>query len=141
MLAPFSLQHAPSLMEVIFPVQRLSAEVFKERQSGSGQTLTPLGSYWKGRKPLILNKACVLGTLLPATGDDVGDLRLFERLMGMDPQALQARLRAALPRFPRAFGGGNGGALPARGTQLRGSGTGSQTAGGNGGGVLGGRLG
>ena len=92
MLAPFSLQHAPSLMEVIFPVQRLSAEVFKERQSGSGQTLTPLGSYWKGRKPLILNKACVLGTLLPATGDDVGDLRLFERLMGMDPQALQARL-------------------------------------------------
>lgn len=98
MLAPFSLQHAPSLMEVIFPVQRLSAEVFKERQSGSGQTLTPLGSYWKGRKPLILNKACVLGTLLPATGDDVGDLRLFERLMGMDPQALQARLRAALPR-------------------------------------------
>ena len=98
MIAPFSLQHAPSLMEVIFPVQRLSAEVFKERQAVRGQTLTSLGSYWKGRKPLILNKACVLGTLLPATGDDVGDLRLFERLMGMDPQALQARLRAALPR-------------------------------------------
>ena len=98
MLAPFSLQHTPSLVEVIFPVQRLSAEVFKERQAGSGQALTPLGSYWKGRKPLILNKACVLGTLLPATGDDVGDLRLFERLMGMDPQALQARLQAALPR-------------------------------------------
>lgn len=136
MLTPFSLQHAPSLMEVIFPVQRLSAEVFKERQSGSGQTLTPLGSYWKGRKPLILNKACVLGTLLPATGDDVGDLRLFERLMGMDPQALQAPAGRAAP-FPRAFGGGNGGALPARGTQLRGSGTGSQTAGGNGGGGFG----
>ncbi|MFR7429446.1 MAG: DUF1156 domain-containing protein [Akkermansia muciniphila] len=98
MIAPFSLQNAPSLMEVIFPVQRLSAEVFKERQAVRGQTLTSLGSYWKGRKPLILNKACVLGTLLPATGDDVGDLRLFERLMGMDPQALQARLRAALPR-------------------------------------------
>lgn len=97
MIAPFSLQNAPSLMEVIFPVQRLSAEVFREK-STSSQILTSIGTYWKGRKPLILNKACVLGTLLPATGDDVGDLRLFERLMGMDPQALQARLRAALPR-------------------------------------------
>ena len=95
MIAPFSLQNAPSLMEVIFPVQRLSAEVFREK-STSSQILTSIGTYWKGRKPLILNKACVLGTLLPATGDDVGDLRLFERLMGMDPQALQARLRAAL---------------------------------------------
>ena len=28
-----------------------------------------LGSYWKGRKPLILNKACILGCLLPATDD------------------------------------------------------------------------
>lgn len=98
MLAPFSLQNAPSLMEVIFPVQRLSAECFREQNVRTGRILTPLGSYWKGRKPLILNKACVLGTLLPATGDDMGDLRLFERLMGMDPQALQARLRAALPR-------------------------------------------
>ena len=98
MIAPFSLQHAPSLMEVIFPVQRLSVECFREQNVRTGRVLTPLGSYWKGRKPLILNKACVLGTLLPATGDDVGDLRLFERLMGMDPQALQARLRAALPR-------------------------------------------
>ena len=37
MIAPFSLQNAPSLMEVIFPVQRLSAEVFKERQAVRGQ--------------------------------------------------------------------------------------------------------
>ncbi len=46
-------------------------------------------------------------------GDDVGDLRPFERLMGMDPQAAR---RACGPRspFPRASGGGNGGALPAR---------------------------
>lgn len=29
--------------------------------SGAGQTLTALGSYWKGRKPLILVRAIVLG--------------------------------------------------------------------------------
>jgi hypothetical protein len=53
-LAPFSLKDAPSFIEAQFPVGRLSAEAYKERKAIIGQTLTALGSYWKGRKPLIL---------------------------------------------------------------------------------------
>ena len=49
--------------------------------------LTSLGSYWKGRKPLVLATACVLGALLPATGDDEKDLEVFELLMGMADRA------------------------------------------------------
>jgi putative DNA methylase len=66
-VTPFSLKDAPALIEHLLPVQKLSADVFKERKAGPGQTLVPLGAYWKGRKPLILNKACILGCLLPAT--------------------------------------------------------------------------
>ena len=76
-ILPFSLKDAPALIERLLPVQKLSAEVFKERKAGAGQTLVPLGAYWKGRKPLILNKACVLGCLLPVTDDPVGDLKLL----------------------------------------------------------------
>jgi Protein of unknown function (DUF1156) len=54
-LSPLSLKDAPSFIEMQFPVGRLSAEAYKERKAGSGQTLTALGSYWKGRKPLIEN--------------------------------------------------------------------------------------
>src|SRR5688572_26574027 len=58
---PLSLANAPALIERILPAQKLSAEAQKERKAGAGQTLTALGSYWKGRKPLILARACVLG--------------------------------------------------------------------------------
>ena len=68
-ITPFSLKDAPALIERLLPVQKLSAEAYKEQMAGSGKTLTALGSYWKGRKPLILNKACILGCLLPATDD------------------------------------------------------------------------
>lgn len=88
---PFSLKDAPALMERLLPVQKLSAEVFKERKAGAGQTLTPLGAYWKGRKPLILNKACILGCLLPATDDPARDLEVFEKLMAMDDESFVAR--------------------------------------------------
>ena len=63
---PFSLKDAPALIERLLPVQKLSAEAYKEQMAVHGKTLTALGSYWKGRKPLILNKACILGCLLPA---------------------------------------------------------------------------
>ena len=63
-VVPLSLKDAPALIERLLPVQKLSAEAYKEQMAGSGKTLTALGSYWKGRKPLILNKACVLGCLL-----------------------------------------------------------------------------
>ena len=88
---PFALKDAPALIEHVLPVQKLSAEAYKEQMAGRGKTLTTLGSYWKGRKPLILAKACVLGCLLPATNAPKRDLEIFEMLMGMDELSFAAR--------------------------------------------------
>ncbi len=90
-VTPFSLKDAPALIERLLPVQKLSAEAYKEQMAGSGKTLTALGSYWKGRKPLILNKACILGCLLPATDNPTKDLEIFEKLMGMDDESFAIR--------------------------------------------------
>ncbi len=96
---PFALKNAPALIERVLPVQKLSAEAYKEQMSNQGKTLTALGSYWKGRKPLILNKACILGCLLPATDNPKRDLEIFERLMAMDDESFVARWpRRAKPR-------------------------------------------
>lgn len=95
-VTPFSLQHAPALIEKLLPVQRLSIDVFNERTAGTGQSLTGLGSYWKGRKPLVLNRACVLGALLPATDNPKADLEIFELLMAMDDTSLSKR--SGLPK-------------------------------------------
>lgn len=97
-VTPFNLQHAPALIEKLLPVQRLSIDVYKERMAGSGQTLTALGSYWKGRKPLVLNRACVLGALLPATDDPKADLEIFELLMAMDDTSLSKRTGLPKPK-------------------------------------------
>jgi putative DNA methylase len=102
-LAPFSLKDAPSFIERQFPVGRLSAEAYKERKAGAGQTLTALGSYWKGRKPLILVRAVVLGALLPATGDAAGDLDIFLKLMTMDDAAFGRRFDGSASEFARLF--------------------------------------
>src|SRR5678815_3390548 len=88
---PLSLKDAPALIERLLPVQKLSAEAYKEQMAVHGKTLTALGSYWKGRKPLILNKACILGCLLPATADPARDLEIFELLMGMDDASFAVR--------------------------------------------------
>lgn len=93
-VVPFSLQDAASLIERLLPVQKISAETQKERKAGPGQTLTGLGSYWKGRKPLFLNKACILGLLLPATSDVQKDLEIFEILMGIDDSSCVERLKS-----------------------------------------------
>ncbi len=90
-VTPFSLKDAPALIERLLPVQKLSAEAYKEQMAGSGKTLTSLGSYWKGRKPLILNRACILGCLLPATNDSERDLEIFEMLMAMDDESFVVR--------------------------------------------------
>ena len=90
-IIPFSLKDAPALIERLLPVQKLSVEAYKEQMAVHGKTLTALGSYWKGRKPLILNKACILGCLLPATDDPAQDLAIFERLMAMDDESFVAR--------------------------------------------------
>jgi putative DNA methylase len=90
-VTPLSLKDAPALIERMLPVQKLSAEAYKEQMAVHGKTLTALGSYWKGRKPLILNKACVLGCLLPATDDGARDLEIFEKLMAMDDESFVVR--------------------------------------------------
>lgn len=97
MLKPFEWKDSPALIEQLFPVQKISAESYKERMSNTGKVLTALGSYWKGRKPLILNKACILGALLPATNNSLEDLEVFELLMGMDSTTMRKRLEAKLP--------------------------------------------
>lgn len=92
-----SLKDAPALIESLLPVQKLSIDVYKERMAGAGQTLTALGSYWKGRKPLVLNRACVLASLLPATDNPTKDLEIFELLAGMDDISLSKRLGLPKP--------------------------------------------
>jgi putative DNA methylase len=90
-VTPLSLKDAPSLIERLLPVQKLSAESFKEQMSVQSKTLTALGAYWKGRKPLVLNKACILGCLIPATENAKRDLEIFEKLMAMDDESFVAR--------------------------------------------------
>jgi putative DNA methylase len=93
---PYSLKDAPALIERLFPAQKISLESYKEQMAVHGKTLTALGSYWKGRKPLVLNKACILGCLLPATDDPEKDLEIYELLMGMDNLSLAKRLKTRL---------------------------------------------
>ncbi|MGY3449169.1 anti-phage-associated DUF1156 domain-containing protein [Bradyrhizobium sp. USDA 4353] len=95
-VVPFSLRDTPSLIERVWPAQKISVETQKERKAGAGQTLTALGSYWKGRKPLFLVRACILAALLPATGDDEKDLAIFELLVGMGDDQIDIRSRTAL---------------------------------------------
>ena len=94
-LTPLALKDAPALIESVFPAQKVSFEAQKERKANLGQTLTGLGSYWKGRKPLILVRAIVLGSLLPQTGDAEADLDVFEKLMAFDDESLARRAVAA----------------------------------------------
>ena len=100
-VVPYSLKDAPSLIEMLLPVQKISMEAFLERSAGTGQALTALGNFWKGRKPLILAKACILGLLLPASKNLRKDLEIFERLMGIDREALLRRLEAKNSRESR----------------------------------------
>ena len=72
--------YAKSLIEVQLPISKLSKECYKERKAGAGQTLTGLGGYWKGRKPLVLVRAVVLGLLLPASNDPDRDRAIFLNL-------------------------------------------------------------
>jgi putative DNA methylase len=91
---PFSLKDAPSVIERVWPAQKISVEAQKERKAGQGQTLTSLGSYWKGRKPIFLAEACLWGALLPATGDDAADLEILETLLGMTDGQIIDRVKA-----------------------------------------------
>lgn len=93
-LIPLSLIVSPALIETVFPAQKVSFEAQKERKANLGQTLTGLGSYWKGRKPLILVRAIVLGILLPPTDDAEKDLEIYEQLLAFDEGGLARRAMA-----------------------------------------------
>ena len=93
-LEPLAWRDRPALIEVAFPAQKISIEAQCERKAGAGQTLTALGSYWKGRKPLVLVRACIIASLLPATSDPEADLEIFELLMAMDDDAFVHRLKS-----------------------------------------------
>ncbi len=99
---PFSLKDAPSLIEHFFPAQKVSIESFKEREARQSQMLTTTGSYWKGRKPLVLSRACVLAALLPLTTDPLKDLEIFDLLMGLDDESLLIRLGESSTKLPDA---------------------------------------
>lgn len=104
-IVPFSLKDAPSFIEHAFPAQRVSIEAQAERMANAGQTLTGLGSYWKGRKPLVLVRACILGSLLPATNQPAMDLEVFEMLMAMDDAAFEHRAKSVSKADVGAYGG------------------------------------
>lgn len=91
------LKDSPSLIERMWPAQKISVETKREFDAHGAQTLTPLGSYWKGRKRLVYIRACVLGALLPATDDPEKDLKIFEQLMAIDDRAFLAREIKAKP--------------------------------------------
>lgn len=90
-LIPLVLKDAPTLIEAVFPAQKISFEAQRERKAGSGQTLTALGAYWKGRKPLILVRAIILGSLMPQTSDPERDLEILEKLLAFDDDGLARR--------------------------------------------------
>lgn len=102
-VVPFSLKDAPALIEKAWPTAKISAETQKERKAGSGQTLTGLGSYWKGRKPLILTRACVLAALMPTTDDLERDVEIFEKLMGMADETFGRRFTGGPSAFAKLF--------------------------------------
>ena len=93
-ITPLALKDAPALIESVFPAQKVSFEAQEERKAVQSQTLTGLGSYWKGRKPLILVRAIVLGSLLPQTDNAEADLEVFEKLMALDDDSLARRALA-----------------------------------------------
>ena len=102
-VVPFSLRDTPALIERAWPTAKISAETQKERKAVQGQTLTGLGSYWKGRKPLILTRACVLAALMPATNDLERDVEIFEKLMGMADETFGRRYNGGPTAFAKLF--------------------------------------
>ena len=102
-VVPFSLRDTPSLIEKAWPTAKISAETQKERKANLGQTLTALGAYWKGRKPLILTRACVLAALMPATEDLEQDVEIFEKLMGMADETFGRRFVEGPSAFAKLF--------------------------------------
>ena len=84
------MEHKKSFIEVQFPISEISKESYKERKAGSNQTLTGLGKWW-GRKPLILVRAALLGSLMPASDNPKKDMEIFLKILSMDEEGLKLR--------------------------------------------------
>lgn len=82
--------YTKSFIETQFPVSKVSKESYKERKANLGQTLTGLGKWW-GRKPLVLVRATILGTLLPVTDNPKKDRDIFLKILTMDEEGLYLR--------------------------------------------------
>ncbi|WP_040209690.1 anti-phage-associated DUF1156 domain-containing protein [Neobacillus jeddahensis] len=89
------LDYTKSFIETQFPVSKISKESYKERRAGTTQTLTPLGKWW-GRKPLILVRATLLGTLMPVSENPVKDREIFLKILTMDDEGLWLRKSKSL---------------------------------------------
>lgn len=79
-----------SFIEKQFPVSKVSKESYKERMSGTGQALTGLGKWW-GRKPLVLVRSAIIGSLMPASDNPKRDMDIFLKIMSMDNNGLELR--------------------------------------------------
>jgi adenine-specific DNA methylase len=77
-------------IEVQFPLARLSAESYKERKAGSGQTLTGLGKWW-GRKPLSWYGLHSLDSLCLLRRTPKKDREIFYKILTMDEDGLWRR--------------------------------------------------
>ena len=102
-IEPFCDKNARALIERAWPTAKISAETQKERKAGSGQTLTGLGSYWKGRKPLILTRACILAILMPVIDNPKHGIRVFEKLMGIADESFGRRFQGSPSTFEKLF--------------------------------------
>lgn len=87
----------PAFIETQFPIARLSAESYKERKAGPGQTLTGVGKWW-GRKPLILVRASILGMLMPTSTNPKKDREIFLKILTMDDAGAWDRCKPAVQR-------------------------------------------
>lgn len=82
-----------SFIEVQFPIGPLSLESYLERDARTGKVLNSLGKWW-GAKPIVLTRAIIIGSLLPASDDPEkwpDDLATFLRLMCFDSAGMWAR--------------------------------------------------
>ena len=78
------------MIERILPTRKISAEAQYEVDSGSpGRWIG--ASCCEDRKPLVVVRTLILATLLPATDDVEADLRVFDKLMGIDDESLLRR--------------------------------------------------
>ena len=93
-VVPFALKDAPALIERLLPVQKLSAEAYKEQMAGRGKTLTASRLLLEGQKAIDPGQGMRTG--VPVARNErkpTRDLEIFEMLMGMDDLSFAARAK------------------------------------------------